>query len=175
MTAPFLAVPQAQRFGGKLMLTLNMAGSALSFLIAPRMADNGVWSLAACFFLMGACQGPLYPAKTAMQQTWLPKGVERVWATRFMSLGSRMAQLAAVALTPRICNSSSWRRVPYVYGGITAVFMVFWQLFAANAPKAHLAAQSASKGATKAVEWRIFKVRPRGTASATACPPPAAG
>ena len=28
--------------------------------------------------VMGACQGPMMPAKTAMQQTWLPSGVERV-------------------------------------------------------------------------------------------------
>eukprot|EP01051_Picozoa_sp_SAG22_P000663 SAG22_NODE_19_length_32182_cov_39.206963_20_plen_296_part_00 len=154
----------AQRFGGKLMLTLNMAGSVICLLGTPRMAAAGAWPLAINFLLMGACQGSMMPAKSAMQQTWLPQGVERVWATRFMSLGGRVAQLAAVALTPRIATSYGWRWVPKIYGGVTGTFMVIWQFFAANAPKEYSrrmlekrAAGDPSSG--KTVEWRIFRQR----------------
>eukprot|EP01052_Picozoa_sp_SAG31_P012747 SAG31_NODE_752_length_12351_cov_14.467516_3_plen_226_part_00 len=158
-----MLIRAAQRFGGKFMLTMNMAGSALSLMVAPRMARQGFWSLVACFFVMGACQGPLMPAKTAMQQTWLPKGVERVWATRFMSLGTRMAQLAAVAITPRIVTSYGWQWVPHIYGSVTGAVMLVWQLFAADAPSAIRETGDGEKNgktdsAAKTVEWRIFQV-----------------
>ena len=80
-----------------------------------------------------------------------------------------MAQLAAVAMTPRIVTSYGWRWVPYIYGAITGGFMLVWQLFAANAPR-HVAAQllqDRKRGKAKTVEWRIFRV-----GAAPAPPPP---
>ena len=153
----------AQRYGGKGMLTANCVGSAACLFLAPRLAMRGMsghWGLAWVFFVMGACQGPLMPAKSALQQAWLPQGVERVWATRFMSLGGRLAQLLAVWATPRIGSVYGWRTVCYVYGAVTAAMSVMWHLIARNAPLSSAEGKlSALQDTSKAVEWGIFRMR----------------
>ena len=110
------------------------------------------------------------PGKAALQQAWLPKGIERVWATRFMSLGGRLAQLVAVAMTPRISSSLGWRYVCYIYGAVTACFAGVWHLLVTNAPpggsirggRASPSPESQSpeqRQQSKAVDWRIFRMR----------------
>jgi sugar phosphate permease len=135
---------------------------------------NGHWPLMWTLTAIGACQGPLMPGKAALQQAWLPKGVERVWATRFMSLGGRLAQLVAVAMTPRISSDLGWRYVCYIYGAVTASFAAVWHLLVTNAPPGGsirggrasppLDAQSPAEqrqqqDSDKAVDWRIFRMR----------------
>jgi sugar phosphate permease len=164
----------AQKFGGKSLLTANMMGNALCLFAIPRVVMrglNGHWPLVWLLAAIGACQGPLMPGKAALQQAWLPKGVERVWATRFMSLGGRLAQLVAVAMTPRISSSLGWRYVCYIYGVVTASFAGVWHLVVTNAPpggsiRGGRASPPPSSVQTpeerqqlKAVDWRIFRMR----------------
>ena len=97
-----------------------------------------------------------------------------MWATRFMSLGGRLAQLVAVWATPRISSIFGWRTVCYVYGAATAGFMCLWHIFATDSPADNEiflpktpqqlqcvpAASSVKKEQPKAVEWGVFRVGP---------------
>ena len=173
----------AQRFGARNILSLNMLGNALCLFLAPRLVMRGLdghWPLGACFFMIGLCQGPLMPCKAALQAAWLPAppSVERVWATRFTSLGGRLAHTIGVAVTPRISSELGWRYVCYIYGSLTAVFCVAWHLVVTDAPKAAKKDGGQLSGAPgpsrrgnvarpeqpqpragNSVDWRIFRVR----------------
>ena len=94
---------------------------------------------------------------------WLPKGVMKAWALRVVSLGTRIARLAAASLVPWLCSSYGWRYVAYVLGGASMGFSFVFQLLAANRPAPGQfedapAAASVAKKEKKAVDWGIFSV-----------------
>ena len=80
----------AQRFGAKLVLTLNMAGTAVLFSLLPSAVRAGgaasTLPVAGLLTTMGLCQGGLIPAEAAINREWLA-GMEptaRAWMLRVL-------------------------------------------------------------------------------------------
>ena len=126
----------ANRFGGKDILTVNMAGNALLLCLLPAAARMGQGVLCAALSVMGAFQGPLIPAQGAIKAAWLKGlGAERPFVLRVMGLGSKIASTLTGLAVPALATSRwGWRLVPYVYGITTAGMAIAWHCLASNAP-----------------------------------------
>ena len=61
-------------------LTAAMAGTAMLFGIAPSLNTTALFALN--FMAMGLIQGPIAPAFSQINRTWIPPGIEKVWAFR---------------------------------------------------------------------------------------------
>lgn len=121
----------AERFGSKLILGWILLSSSILCAVSPLLARFDVRALIACRFLMGLCQGPLYPSMQALWGLWAPP-LER---TRLMTLawaGSTIGDLVGLALTGILCSShilGGWPLPFYVFGGCSFVCFVLWMLF----------------------------------------------
>jgi MFS family permease len=127
----------ANKFGGKDILTVNMAGNALLLCALPAAARMGMGVLCAALSVMGAFQGPLIPAQGAIKAAWLKGlGADRPFVLRVMGLGSKIASTLTGLAVPALATSRwGWRLVPYVYGITTAGMAVAWHCLASNAPR----------------------------------------
>lgn len=64
-----LAGPLVQLFGGKRLLSLNLAGMAALLLALPACAAaGGAWAMSACLAGIGICQGVLVPAQGQLKR-----------------------------------------------------------------------------------------------------------
>ena len=93
----------ATRVGAKIVLTSNMAATAVLTLAMPALARRGALPLAALLGTMGLFQGSLVPAGSLLQKDWLEGlGAQRPIIEQLMSvLGLIGGNVAASALTPR--------------------------------------------------------------------------
>ena len=118
-----------QRVGAKLVLTINMLGTALILLALP--AVDSVVGMAALLGAMGLLQGPFIPAWQTLQRNWMPQGSERVWARRFVGQGNNASNVLAPTLTPFLAVNFGWRSVPLVYAAAVGTFAVYllWGIY----------------------------------------------
>jgi hypothetical protein len=163
----------AQRFGAKLIVTLNMVGTAALFSALPlatRSSAGSPMPAAALLTAMGLCQGGLIPAEAAIKREWLV-GMEasrRAWLQGILGFAHQLCHLLATWATPRLASSArGWPLVCAVYGSSAAAAAVLWQLFASNQPPPRPGPSAASTGSTPApggkasktvgVEWGVFR------------------
>ena len=67
----------AQRYGPKVIFTLNLLGHTLCLALpAAASAANPLW-LAGCLTAIGVAQGPMIPVQGALKANWLTKGPVR--------------------------------------------------------------------------------------------------
>ena len=125
----------SQRFGAKLVNSLNIGGQALFLALLPVAARFGVRSLAVVLTCLGMCQGPLVPAQAVVQRHWMPAGPERAWVSRLTQVGQRIGKIVTTVSTPWLASTRGWRSVPYVYAACTGGFWLAWCAFAANTPR----------------------------------------
>jgi ACS family D-galactonate transporter-like MFS transporter len=146
-----------QRFGGKAVLAVNMAGTAAlccALPLAARVRQN--WRCAALsmgLMSMGFFQGPLIPALQHMRKDWLPQGPGRALAMRLSDLGGALTGVLTPLLPPFVAMRYGWRSFVMVYGVYVALFLAVWQRWARDRPAHMVAAQS---HAPQAVDWTIF-------------------
>jgi ACS family D-galactonate transporter-like MFS transporter len=95
----------AQRFGAKLVLSLNMFGTAVLYSLLPMAARSSSSTLPVAGLLttMGLCQGGLIPAEAAINREWLtgmdPTG--RAWMIRVLGFAHQACHLIATCGSPR--------------------------------------------------------------------------
>ena len=166
-----------QRYGAKLVTTVQNAGTALALLACPwAMNAGGHLGLAACFTAIGVFQSPLFPALSVLKRTWTA-GVEpakRALLLRVFSMGQYVANFSAAFFTPLLASKFGWQAVPYTFGSLMAALTVIWHLGASDAPpvasaSAAAAAKPAAPPAAPApaprkagglgISWDIFTVR----------------
>ncbi len=125
----------SQRFGAKVVNSLNVGGQALFLVLLPAAAKMGVRSVAVVLTCLGMCQGPLVPAQAVVQRHWLPAGPERAWVSRLTQVGQRIGKIVTTVSTPWLASTRGWRSVPYIYAACTGAFWLAWCAFAANTPR----------------------------------------
>ena len=123
----------ADRLGGKPVITAGILVSALAALAAPALSASGLPHLTACFVLMGAAQGPLFPVFSVMLGEWIPKS-ERSWASAITDSGSSMGQFLSILIAPWLGAALGWKAVYYGFGALTLLFGAVWQLYADSSP-----------------------------------------
>ncbi len=130
-----------QKWGPKSVLSFAMLGTATLFVAAPGVAAAASTSarkataLMTLFATMGLVQGTLAPALSQVNRSFLPGGIEQVWALRAVSQAHQLTPLFAALVTPRLAVRS-WRMTCYTFAGATTMAAFIWQLLATNSPKA---------------------------------------
>jgi hypothetical protein len=126
------------RFGAKLVAAIQLFGSALLLGLIPtagglpRRAATALMS--ALMLGMGCFQGPMSPVQSQLSRDWMPEGVERAWAYRFLSLSHSSTPLLAALFTPRIASHFGWRTVCHIYAVAAGAYAVFWAALASDRP-----------------------------------------
>ena len=145
-----------QRFGGKLLLTLNMAVGAIVCALIPLAASLPhsvrAAALAALLAALGVCQGPLIPALQTMRKDWIPKGPGRALALRLQDLGGTLTGVAAPLLPPMVAMRFGWKSFFYGYAVFMGAFTVIWHRNARDRPPSLEAAGGAPRQAVD-VKW----------------------
>lgn len=122
--------------GEKAAVAINLFGSGLLCLVIPLAARLGAIPLAAVFSLLGVMQGCIVPCIIALQTRWIPKeGVEKVWATRMVSLSLVIWQMFASYVTPRLSGRRGFAMTARVYSALLLSYGALWQLWAKSNPK----------------------------------------
>eukprot|EP00933_Yihiella_yeosuensis_P019215 TRINITY_DN15581_c0_g1_i1.p1 TRINITY_DN15581_c0_g1~~TRINITY_DN15581_c0_g1_i1.p1 ORF type:complete len:515 (-),score=95.66 TRINITY_DN15581_c0_g1_i1:73-1566(-) len=131
----------AEQFGPKIVISIALALSALCLILAPICADLfGVPGLWLTFALLGAVQGPLFPATTVFLSRWLPKAGpggadEKAWGTSMLDIGISIGALLIIPVTSSIADFAGWKAALYVVGLLSLVFVALFHLSSADEPK----------------------------------------
>jgi hypothetical protein len=157
----------AQKYGGKGVLTISMAGTAVLFGSLPAVARRwGAAGTAAQMVAAGVIQSFFTPGLAQINRDWLPPGsLWQVWCMRAQTLcGDALVNMTAAVLTPALCVRGGWPHACRVYAALAACSGVVWQLAARARPAAVAAPpverQETAPPAPRAVEWGIFSLRP---------------
>lgn len=131
----------ADRYGGKILMSVAIFSSALFLLISPAALDSvlSVTAFTCVMFVMGALQGPTYPVNGVLLGKWAHKS-ERSTASAIADAGGPFGALACMALGPFLASWFGWQIAFYAMGFITFVFACVWHLFAHDSPSSCLQA-----------------------------------
>lgn len=150
-----------QRWGGKPVSTINLWSNSILFLLTPLAARYaGPVAVAAVFAALGLAQGSYVPSSSVMIKAWLPTGPGRPWALRAMELGQRVGPLIAAWSVPVMAARWGWTSVPKVYGGLSMLFALMWQVGASEGPLLSDKTIHSARPQADAVEWSVFRLAP---------------
>lgn len=129
----------ADRFGAKNVMTGALVLSALCCLAVPTAADkyglNGMWATIA---LMGAAQGPLFPASSVFLSRWMPKTKdgpdEKAWGTSMLDIGISVGSLIIIPLANMLAEALGWRNTYHAIGVGSLGFVALWHMVASDSP-----------------------------------------
>jgi sugar phosphate permease len=91
-----------QKYGAKLMLTVNMVGTALATAALPLALSSArpITATWVALTISGMFQGSLIPGHQEMKRNWLPAGAGKAFANRIIGLSLCVHSLLATSLTP---------------------------------------------------------------------------
>lgn len=132
----------ADRMGAKSLIFWPMFLSGACALAMPTAAEKfgvpGFWVLRA---LMGAVQGPLFPASFVHLSKWMPRKTEggsnvdeKAWGTQMLDIGISVGSLAIIPFATTLAANLGWRHAYHFIGVITIGFALLWQIFACENP-----------------------------------------
>jgi len=180
----------SDRLGSKSLIFWAMFLSGVSAAAMPLAAEKygvpGFW-VVRC--LMGAVQGPLFPASFVHLSKWMPKATkdgtdEKAWGTQLLDIGISIGSLMIIPFCTNLAVAVGWRHSFHVIGAITCGYALLWQLLASDNPdscwyitdgeKKFLAESIGSTEKPKAVErGRDSKAADKGGSSRSKSPKPA--
>ena len=151
--------------GAKFVAAVQLTGSALLLALLPMAGSLGgkgaTLAMSAVMLGMGAFQGPMSPVQSQLSRDWMPDGVERAWAYRFLSLSHSSTPLLAALFTPRIAASFGWRTVCHLYAAAAGGYAALWMAFASNSPrKSKACVRGAPEKPRLPFDWRILRTKP---------------
>eukprot|EP00928_Gymnodinium_smaydae_P044335 TRINITY_DN2957_c0_g1_i1.p1 TRINITY_DN2957_c0_g1~~TRINITY_DN2957_c0_g1_i1.p1 ORF type:complete len:487 (+),score=72.40 TRINITY_DN2957_c0_g1_i1:103-1563(+) len=130
----------AEKFGSKIVITSAMGLSAVCCILAPVSADlfgvSGLWFMMA---ILGAVQGPLFPASFVSLSKWMPKASpgmkdEKAWGTSMLDIGISIGSLLVIPVATGVAGSAGWRMALYIIGFASMVFIAMWHFLASEEP-----------------------------------------
>jgi MFS family permease len=125
-----------QRFGAKVLLTVNMIGTAMCTMVLPlTLSGSAPISLTwLALTISGMFQGSLIPGHQDMKRHWLPSGPGRAVANRIIGIGHSLNALLSTSLTPMLAERLGWRAVLRLYGLLALGFAGVWHAVATDRP-----------------------------------------
>lgn len=130
----FLQIPggtMASKGKAKKLLAFLMLGwSVLLVLTGRATTELQVFILR---FLLGFCEGAMYPALVTMVASWFPNE-ERGRATSIYLVSGGAASVIVGPIASAVLSSYSWRILFYFAGGVSFVFLIIWIFFLSERP-----------------------------------------
>jgi len=121
----------ADRHGGKSLLASSVLIWSLATLATPTSARTGLGTLIATRILLGAGEGPAFPAVHAMISRAVPPSRQST-AVGAVTAASYLGSLAAFSICPYLITTRSWEAVFELFGSLGLVFLPLWLAFPAE-------------------------------------------
>jgi MFS transporter, ACS family, solute carrier family 17 (sodium-dependent inorganic phosphate cotransporter), other len=124
----------ADRFGGKRVLAAGVALWSLATFLTPPAASISFGALLAMRAMLGAGEALNFPAVHSIAARWTI-GSERARAIALHFSGIDLGTMIALLISPVIVIALGWPAVFYISGALGLVWLVAWQLKAADGPE----------------------------------------
>jgi len=124
----------ADRFGGKRVLAAGVAVWSVATFLTPPAASISFGALLAMRTMLGAGEALNFPAVHSIAARWTI-GSERARAISLHFSGVAFGTMIALIVSPMIILAFGWPSVFYISGALGLVWLVAWQLKAANGPE----------------------------------------
>ncbi|XP_030383965.1 putative inorganic phosphate cotransporter [Scaptodrosophila lebanonensis] len=107
------------KYGGKWVLTIGMAFSAIASIFSPlAITQGGPWALAVMRGVMGIGQGVVFPALGGILACWVP-AKERGKLGALVMGGGTLGSIVANSLSGVLLKAFAWPIVFIFFGGLT--------------------------------------------------------
>ena len=124
----------ADRFGGKKVLGAGVALWSLATFFTPPAAAASFGLLLLMRVILGAGEGVNFPAIHSLAARWTPIG-ERSRAISLHFSGVALGTVIALLGTPPLILKFGWESVFYISGALGILWLVFWNMKAADSPE----------------------------------------
>lgn len=121
----------ADRGGGKALLAGSVLVWSLATLATPTFARAGLGTMIAARILLGAGEGPAFPAVHAMISRAVPPSRQST-AVGAVTAASYVGSLAAFSVCPYLISTRSWEAVFQLFGSLGLIFLPLWLAFPAD-------------------------------------------
>ncbi|XP_049873028.1 putative inorganic phosphate cotransporter isoform X2 [Pectinophora gossypiella] len=125
----------AARFGGKLLLLINMSVNATVSLIIPLCSHYGGWQLVClCRVMQGLSQGFLFPATHNLLGKWVPLD-EKSRLGALVYSGSPIGMALQNLSSGFIAEYWGWPSIFYMNGALAAIWTAIYVFIGADSPQ----------------------------------------
>ncbi len=124
----------ADRFGGKRVLMAGVAIWSLATALTPPAASISFGVLLATRAMLGVGEALNFPAVHSVAARWTLV-TERARAISFHFSGVTLGTMVALLVSPAIVLAFGWPAVFYISGALGLLWLVAWQLKAADSPE----------------------------------------
>ncbi|XP_030569764.1 putative inorganic phosphate cotransporter isoform X2 [Drosophila novamexicana] len=154
----------SDKFGAKWILGISLLLSGMCTAFTPVAIFYGAeWGLIAIRILMGAAQGPIFPALTTLLSHWVP-AKERVSLGTFCYSGITAGIVISNICSGQMLHYFDWTITLITFGFTTGVWFIFFILLGTSTPYEHpcispmeisfLAKQIPKKSDNILIPWR---------------------
>ncbi|KAI6206364.1 hypothetical protein M3Y94_00901700 [Aphelenchoides besseyi] len=126
----------ADHFNAKLIVTLSTVVYSLLSLISPLLANFSYFAFLATRFLMGICEGFVFPCITKIVSAWCPPN-ERATGASIYTSGHQISSVVSVIVSAQLCSFhflGGWPLIFYFFGICGLFFAVCYMIFVTNSP-----------------------------------------
>lgn len=123
----------ADRFGGKRILAFGVVTWSLATILTPP-ASTSFPMLLLARVMLGLGEGVNFPAIHSLAARWT-RTSERARALALNLSGIHLGSVLALLLTPPLIITMGWPAAFYIFGALGIVWVVAWNLKAANSPE----------------------------------------
>ncbi|KAH8404792.1 hypothetical protein KR222_003576, partial [Zaprionus bogoriensis] len=127
----------ADKYGAKWVLGICLGISALCTMFSPLAIEHGQEIGLICIrIIMGAAQGPLFPALTALLSAWVPKS-ERGTLGAFVYSGVTAGTVLSNLGSGFMLHEWHWSITLLVFGGVAFMWFILFILLCTSKPDNH--------------------------------------
>ncbi len=123
----------ADRYGGKIVLSMGVLLWSLFTLITPPAAAFGLTVLIMVRILMGMGEAVTFPSIYSLYARWVPL-TERARSVAVANSGIPAGTVFALLVTPIIVTNLGWEWAFYLFGAVGIVWYVLWHNLVARSP-----------------------------------------
>lgn len=129
----------ASRYGAKHVFGVGILITIIATMLVPVAARAHVGLLIALRVIMGLACGVGIPATHHLFAQWLPP-LERSRLMGYSYAGTFIGTILALVFSGLLCESgldNGWPLIFYVYGGVSFVWWILWNIFVYSSPETH--------------------------------------
>lgn len=116
----------ADTYGGKWVLATSMCALAFaSFITVPIISYCGLRGMLLVRFLMGLCEGPLFPSQCALMSQWVPKEKRATLCSIVLGAG-HIGVLIVNFIIGYLTSQYQWTHILQFFGVCTLLWLLLF-------------------------------------------------